>query len=97
MIESKQLLGITIDQHLSLKPNIKNICKKITSGISTLHRVKPLIAEKETFIFISYTMLLYGRTSIIVLKFGMYLVNGNASDYKSYKTELLVIIIKYEQ
>ena len=45
-------LGITIDQHLSWKPNTENICKKITSGISALRRVKPFIAEKETLISI---------------------------------------------
>ena len=45
-------LGITIDQHLSWKPNTENICKKITSGISALRRVKPYIAERETLISI---------------------------------------------
>ena len=60
LIENKQIqqvnqsksLGITIDQHLSWKPNTENICKKITSGISALRRVKPFIAEKETLISI---------------------------------------------
>ena len=56
LIENKQIqqvnqtktLGITVDQHLSWKPNTENICKKITSGILALRRVKPFIAEKET-------------------------------------------------
>ena len=56
LIENKQIqqvnkaktLGIIIDQHLSWKPNTKNICKKITSGISALRRVKPFIAERDT-------------------------------------------------
>ena len=60
LIENEQIqqvykcktLGITIDQHLSWKPNTENICKKITSGISALRRVKPYIAERETLISI---------------------------------------------
>ena len=56
LIENKQIqqvnkaktLGIIIDQHLSWKPNTENICKKITSGISALRRVKPFIAERDT-------------------------------------------------
>jgi hypothetical protein len=60
LIENKQIqqvnksrtLGTTIDQHLSWKPNTENICKKITSGISALRRVKPFIAERNTLISI---------------------------------------------
>ena len=37
--ESKTL-GMTIDQHLSWKTNTENTCKKITSGISALRRLK---------------------------------------------------------
>jgi hypothetical protein len=79
LIENKQVqqvnksrtLGTTIDQHLSWKSNTENICKKITSGISALRRVKPFIAAKETHLS-PYTMLSYVPTSIVVLKFGMY-------------------------
>ena len=89
LIENKQIqqvnksrtLGTTIDQRLSWKSNTENICKKITSGISALRRVKPLIAP--------YTMPLCVPTSTIVLKFGMYLGKYNLNDYKSSKTELL--------
>ena len=60
LIENKQIqqvnksrtLGTTIDQHLSWKSNTENICKKITSGISALRRVKPFIAERDTLISI---------------------------------------------
>ena len=56
LIENKQIqqvnqtktLGITVDHDLSWKPDTENICKKITSGIPALRRVKPFIAEKET-------------------------------------------------
>ena len=51
-VNQSKSLGITIDQHLSWKPNTENICEKITSGISALRRVKPFIAEKETLISI---------------------------------------------
>ena len=51
-VNQSKSLGITIDQHLSWKPNTENICKKITSGISALRRVKPFIAKKETLISI---------------------------------------------
>jgi hypothetical protein len=44
-------LGIIIDQHLSWKSNTENICKKITSGISALRRVKPFV-NKDTLISI---------------------------------------------
>ena len=87
-VNQSKSLGITIDQHLSWKPNNENICKKIASGISALRRVKPFIAEKRNT-YSPYIMLLYGPISIIVVKFGMYLVKYNANDYKSSKTELL--------
>ena len=51
LIENKQIkqvyecktLGIIVDQNLSWKNNTKNICKKITAGISALRRVKPFV------------------------------------------------------
>ena len=60
IIENKQIrqvnktktLGTTIDQHLTWKTNTENICKKITSGISALRRVKPFIADRNTLISI---------------------------------------------
>ena len=59
VIENKQIkqvyecktLGVTVDQHLSWKSNIENICKKITAGISAIRRVKPFV-DKETLISI---------------------------------------------
>ena len=58
-IENKQIkqvykcktLGIIVDQHLSWKSNTKNICKKITAGISALRRIKPFV-DKDTLISI---------------------------------------------
>ena len=58
-IENKQIklvykcktLGIIVDQHLSRKSNTKNICKKITAGISALRRIKPFV-DKDTLISI---------------------------------------------
>jgi hypothetical protein len=54
VIENKQIkqvyecktLTVTVDQHLSWKSNTKNICKKITAGISAIRQVKPF-ANKE--------------------------------------------------
>ena len=51
-VNKSRTLGTTIDQHLSWKPNTESICKKITSGISALRRVKPFIAERDTLISI---------------------------------------------
>ena len=59
IIENKQIkqvyecktLGIIIDQRLSWKSNTENICKKITSGISAISRVKPFV-NKDTLISI---------------------------------------------
>ncbi|CAB3998795.1 Hypothetical predicted protein [Paramuricea clavata] len=42
-------LGVTIDQHLSWKSNTENICKKITSGISALRRLKEF-ADKQALL-----------------------------------------------
>ena len=42
-------LGVTIDQHLSWRTNTENICKKITSGISALRRLKEF-ADKRTLL-----------------------------------------------
>lgn len=36
---------MTVDQHLTWKNNTDNICKKITSGISALRRVKEFVEE----------------------------------------------------
>ena len=40
-------LGVRVDQHLSWKSNTENICKKITSGISALRRLKEFF-DKNT-------------------------------------------------
>ena len=48
-VNKSKALGITIDQHLFLKSNTKNICKKNVSGISALRRVKLFIAEIDTY------------------------------------------------
>ena len=56
-IENKQIkqvhecktLGVTIDQHLSWKSNTENICRKITSGISALTRLKEFV-DRQTLI-----------------------------------------------
>ena len=42
-------LGVTVDQHLSWKNNTVTICKKITSGTSTLRQIKEFV-EKDTLI-----------------------------------------------
>ena len=43
-------LGVTIDhEHLSWRTNTENICKKITSGISALRRLKEF-ADKQTLL-----------------------------------------------
>jgi hypothetical protein len=40
-------IGVTVDQHLSWKSNTENICKKITSGISGLRRLKDFVDRQE--------------------------------------------------
>jgi hypothetical protein len=47
-VDSKTL-GVTIDQHLSWRTKTENICKKITSGISALRRLKEF-ADKQTLL-----------------------------------------------
>ena len=42
-------LGVTVDQHLFWKNNTENICKKITSGISALRRIKEFV-QKDTLL-----------------------------------------------
>ena len=44
-------LGVTVDQHLSWKSNTENICKKITSGISALRRLKDFI-DRQTLLLV---------------------------------------------
>ena len=97
LIENKQIqqvnksrtVGTTIDQHLSWKPNTENICKKITSGISALHRVKPFIAERDTLISIYHAIVRpyfdYCSEVWDVLYFGKY----NLIDHKRSISELL--------
>jgi hypothetical protein len=92
-VNKTKTLGTTIDQHLTWKTNTENIClKKITLGISDLRRVSNHLLPIEIRLFLC-TMLLYVHTSIIVLKFGMYLAKHNINDCKNYKTELLELFL----
>ena len=50
MCECKTL-GATVDQHLSWKSNTENVCKKITSGISALRRLKDFI-DRQTLLLV---------------------------------------------
>ena len=86
-VDQSKSLGITIDQHLSWKPNTENICKKQHQE-SQLYVVSNHLLLKKKHLS-PYMMLLYGPILIIVLKFGMYLVKYNANDCKSSKTEQL--------
>ena len=49
-------LEVTIDQHLSWQSNTENICKKVTAGISAIRRIKPFVANQDTFILIYNTI-----------------------------------------
>ena len=57
VIENKQIkqvhecktLGVTVDQNLSWKSNTENICRKITSGISALRRLKDFV-DRQTLL-----------------------------------------------
>ena len=97
-IEKKQIkqvyefktLGVTIDQHLSWKSNTENICKKIRSGISAIRRAKPYVS-KETLI--SYIKHLCALTSIIAVKYGMFLVKHNQKDYKKLQNRAARVIL----
>ena len=48
-VHERKTLGVTIDQHLSWKSNTENICRKITSGISALRRLKDFV-DRQTLI-----------------------------------------------
>ena len=62
-IEKKQIkqvykcktLGIIVDQHLSWNDNTENICKKVTTAIYALRRVKPFV-DTDTLISIYNTI-----------------------------------------
>jgi hypothetical protein len=78
-------LGVTVDQHLSWKSNTENICRKITSGISTLRRLKDFVGKR----FFPFIMLLFAHTSINALKYGMCSVKHSENYFKNSKIELL--------
>ena len=50
-------LGLTIDAHLSWGEHVEEICKKVSSAIGALKRVRPFIS-KETAILIYNTLIL---------------------------------------
>ena len=50
-------LGLTIDAHLSWGKHVEEICKKVSSAIGTLKRVRPFIS-KETAILIYNTLIM---------------------------------------
>ena len=80
-------LGVKIDQHLSWKGNTDEICKKVTAGISAIHRIKPFV-DQDTLTLI-YNAKLFIRTSTSPLKYRVYLVKLNQNDCKNCKIEQL--------
>ena len=50
-------LGLTIDAHLSWGKHVEEICKKVSSAIGALKRVRPFIS-KETAILIYNTLIM---------------------------------------
>jgi hypothetical protein len=54
-VQECKTLGVKIDQHLSWKSNTDNVCKKITSGISALRRLKEF-SDKDTLISAYYSI-----------------------------------------
>jgi hypothetical protein len=84
---ASETLNPPIDQHLSWKTNTESICKKITSGISALRRLKEF-ADKQTLLSV-YNNLLFAHILLTAVKYGMCLEKRNKKDSKNYKTELL--------
>ena len=74
-------LEVTVDKRLSWKSNTKTICRKITSGISDVHRIL-LIGNIFPFI-----MLLSAHISITAAKCGMCSMKHNLNDYNNSKIE----------
>ena len=56
VFESKAL-GVTVDQHLSWKSNTGHICKKITSGLGALRRVREFVVDKDALLAIYNALL----------------------------------------
>ena len=83
--ESKTL-GVTAGQHLTWKNNTDNICKKITSGISALRRVKEFV-QKDTLITIYNSIFIH--TLPTAVRYGMFLEKHNLNPFKNSKTERL--------
>jgi hypothetical protein len=79
-------LGVTIDQHLSWKSNTKNICKKVTAGISAIRRIKPFV-DQDTLILIYNTIVRGPYFDYCCEVYGMYLVKLNQNDCKNFKIE----------
>jgi hypothetical protein len=42
-VQERKTLGVIVDQHLSWKSNTEGICKKITSAISVIRKLKVLL------------------------------------------------------
>ena len=55
-VDHTKSLGLTIDAHLSWGKHVEEICKKTSSAISALIRVRPFIS-KETATQIYYALI----------------------------------------
>jgi hypothetical protein len=82
LYESKTL-GVTIGQHLSWRTNTENICKKITSGISALRRLKEF-ADKQTLLYV-YNVIVRPCFDYCCEVWDVF----GETQSKNYKTELL--------
>jgi hypothetical protein len=73
----------------SWKSNTESICKKITSAISVIRKLKEFVDREHLFL---YLMQLYNHTLLIVVKCGTFLVKLNHNDYKSFKIDALELL-----
>jgi hypothetical protein len=90
-VQECKTLGVIVNQHLSWKNNTESICKKITSAISVIRKLKEFV-DRDTFVSIFNAILqpyftyccevwdIFGETQ------------SQCNDYKSFKIDALELL-----
>ena len=56
-VDSTKYLGVTLDTYLSCTPHVDNLCKKISSRIGILKRIRPFLDNVSSNLIYSSTIL----------------------------------------
>jgi hypothetical protein len=83
-VQECKTLGVIVDQHLSWKSNTESICKKITSAISVIRKLKEFV-DRDTLVSIFNAIVHSAYFTYCCEVWDIFGVKLNHNDYKSFK------------